>query len=667
MMQMLKKIFGLKEKNEIELKKNSVYFDFFIDEASEVKIVIAAAIRKIKNKGGLIKKAAVAHFEFYDGKGERVEIAGNSLAVSSAVGMYKYLDLSEDGQVSTEISLKIDENVKSIRLGLRGWDRDISVVLIGKPKVKLIKNEILEAKQNFKEEDVDISIYDYKPVDQEKLKKKPKVFKVRIQRADFDRKGLVKIFSFVERKFSDSGRLKNSALASFEYLDENDEVLMPDEGLAISQAVGPYKYLDVSPGKVAETAIELNIPKNCCEIKISLVAWTNEIDVYLKDGPFVDLIHEDVEVGVSVQDRIKEIVKRAADKKGLVFLYTTAPLMGHTSLGLRPNRMAREYAKLGYSVVFFPFGRVQDVEIKYQDDIFQFNRDCVASLLEEAANLKKTRVMFVCSSFPDTSAIAAVDFSRYQGWKTLYEVRDEMEEFNRVGYSVWYRSRLESYMCQRVDKVITVSPALRDKMIVMGADSKKAIVIPNAVEEGFIKKAEGIRKNRITESGKGESIKVGYIGHLTPSWFDWPWVIEAAKALPNIEFEIIGHGAPEGLPDIENIKILGPRTHDEFLEICKTWKVGLIPFKPSRLTKAVDPNKLFEYLAVGLSVVSSDMGSVNESPATYVYKNKDELIEKIQLALNLDLNKTDLSRIERYISKATWKNRAKSTLNWVFG
>lgn len=667
MMQMLKKIFGLKEKKEIILKTNSVYFDFFIDNAREVRVSIVAAVKKVKNKEGNVQKAAVAHFEFYDANGERVEVEGNSLSMSSAVGMYKYLELNDKGQVSTELTLNVGERVKSMRLGLRGWDRNVSVVLKEKPKVKLIKNEIFEINKDAEEKNTDLGVYEYRPVERERLKRKPKVFVVKVKEESFNRKGLVKVLSFVDMRFSGSDRLRNSALVSFEYLDVHEKVLMPDEGLAISQAVGAYRYLEVRPGSVAETAVEITIPKECVKIKISLVSWTNELDVYVKDSPLVDLIQEEGKGSASIQNRIDEIVERSLAGKGLVFLYTTAPLMGHTSLGLRPNRMAREYAKLGYSVVFFPFSRVPDNEIKYQENIFQFNRDCVGPLLEKAAIFKNLKVMFVCSSFPDTSAIAAVDFAKSYGWKTLYEVRDEMEEFNRVGYSVWYRSRLEAYMCHRADRVTTVSPALRDKMIILGAKPEKTVVIPNAVEEGFIKKAEVTRKNRITRIGRAESVKVGYIGHLTPSWFDWPWIIEAARELPDTEFEIIGHGLPEGLPELPNLKILGPKTHDEFLEICRTWKVGLIPFKPSRLTKAVDPNKLFEYLAVGLSVVSSDMGSVNASPVTYVYKNKKELVEKIKMALATDLEECDLNKMEKYIFKATWNNRAKSTLNWVFG
>lgn len=661
-MRMLKKIFGFREKSLLTLKKNSLYFDFFVAGASEVNVSISAEIKGFKGKGGDLRKAAVAHFEFYDEKGARVEVADDTFSISSVVGMYKYLELNEEGVSTTNINLRITENVKSIRLGVRGWDRDVSVSLVDKPKVKIAKNEILEVDSENAQRKIDLSVYEYKPIEKERLKRKPKIFEIAVRPDDSDKKALIKIFSFIEAKFSDSARLKSSALVSFEYLDESRHVLMPDEGLAISAAVGAYKYLEAKPGKVAETVVEISIPKKCAIIRVLLRSWTDEVDVYLKDEPYIDLIQEDEKERISVRSQVQKIISRAATREGLVFLYTTAPLMGHASLGLRPNRLAREYVKLGYSVVFFPFGKVKDNEIEYQENIFQFNREIISSVLEEAAQYKDMRVLFICSSFPDTAAIAAVDFSKSCGWRTLYEVRDEMEEFNRVGYSVWYRSRLEAYMCRRADKVITVSPSLHDKMIVLGAKKETTLVIPNAVEEGFIKKAENIRRSRI----KSDVGKVGYIGHLTPSWFDWPWVIAAAKALPGVEFEIIGHGAPEGLSLSPNIKVLGPKTHDEFLEICKSWKVGLIPFKPSRLTRAVDPNKLFEYLAVGLSVVSSDMGSVNESPITYVYADKDELIGKIKVALNQSFDENVLSKVEGYINKATWQDRAKSTLSWVF-
>ena len=56
-----------------------------------------------------------------------------------------------------------------------------------------------------------------------------------------------------------------------------------------------------------------------------------------------------------------------------------------------------------------------------------------------------------------------------RNWHTVYEIRDDMEEFNRVGYSKWYSSQLEIKVAQLADKVVTVSPRLAQKIKIMAS------------------------------------------------------------------------------------------------------------------------------------------------------------------------------------------------------
>lgn len=457
-------------------------------------------------------------------------------------------------------------------------------------------------------------------------------------------------------------KLKSAFLAAFNFLDAEGAMLVPEGNLAVSKLIGPYTYLELDPGNTATTRVPLEIPNGCAAIEVKVCAWSGDLSARLIEGPQV-VRSDDAVIAEPETDQIDRLIEVASSSVGLIMLYTTAPTMGHTSLGLRPNRLAREYAKKGWAVVFFPFGSVKPEEVRYQNEIFQFSRADLFPIMERVAKkLKETEVVFICSSFADINAIAAMDFSRSHGWKTLYEVRDEMEEFNRVGYSVWYKTRLEAYVARNVDNITTVSPALKMKLRALGADGSICSVIPNAVESTLIEKSGPLRQLRL--NGR-DGTKVGYIGHLTPSWFDWQIVIDAARQMPDVEFEIIGHGAPANIQLPYNLVNLGPRTHDEFLELSASWKVGLIPFKASRLTRAVDPNKLFEYLAVGLRVVSAEMGSVDSSPGTFVYTKSEEFVGLINKALNTNMSAELMNSIEQYLSESKWSDRASQTLAWI--
>jgi glycosyltransferase involved in cell wall biosynthesis len=67
---------------------------------------------------------------------------------------------------------------------------------------------------------------------------------------------------------------------------------------------------------------------------------------------------------------------------------------------------------------------------------------------------------------------------------------------------------------------------------------------------------------------------------------------------------------PAGLPAEPNIHFLGARPHSELPPLVAAFDVGLIPYQRTAYTETVNPTKLFEYLAMGVPVVSTDLPEV---------------------------------------------------------
>ena len=228
-------------------------------------------------------------------------------------------------------------------------------------------------------------------------------------------------------------------------------------------------------------------------------------------------------------------------------------------------------------MIFFPFGSLQDHDTHVSDRVRQFPRSEFEHFVNVALQCRARSKTYVCSSFPNMHAVAAMDTLKAAQWRTVYEVRDDMEEFNRVGYSKWFRPALEARAVATADTVVTVSPRLARKMDIIGNSESRAIVVPNAVSQDLVDKARAIRQARV-EAGSSGGFKVGYVGHLTPAWFDWNKVNRLAERMPEVTFEIIGHGLPDHLKLPENVRFLGHKTHDELLDIVPDWQVALIPF-----------------------------------------------------------------------------------------
>jgi glycosyltransferase involved in cell wall biosynthesis len=64
------------------------------------------------------------------------------------------------------------------------------------------------------------------------------------------------------------------------------------------------------------------------------------------------------------------------------------------------------------------------------------------------------------------------------------------------------------------------------------------------------------------------------------------------------------------LPKAANIHYFGPRPHADLPAIVAGFDAGLIPYRRSTYTATVNPTKLFEYLAMGVPVVSTDLPEV---------------------------------------------------------
>jgi glycosyltransferase involved in cell wall biosynthesis len=104
---------------------------------------------------------------------------------------------------------------------------------------------------------------------------------------------------------------------------------------------------------------------------------------------------------------------------------------------------------------------------------------------------------------------------------------------------------------------------------------------------------------------------LGYVGSLH-SWFDLSLVRTLAAALPRARVVLVGPAPPataEALREAQqaapNLHWLGPRPYDDIPGIVRAFRVGLIPFRRTPLTEAVNPVKLYEYAAAGVPCVTT--------------------------------------------------------------
>ncbi|WP_271755297.1 glycosyltransferase, partial [Cohnella sp. JJ-181] len=217
-------------------------------------------------------------------------------------------------------------------------------------------------------------------------------------------------------------------------------------------------------------------------------------------------------------------------------------------------------------------------------------------LLKSIAEIKQKYAIF---NIPSTQYNNITADLRSNNFTIIYDIMDEWEEFFKVGQASWYSRREEERLILAADIITAVSRPLIDKFNFLRND---IVLIGNGYDKELLGPAYISRNGTANDN----VIHVGYFGHLTESWFDWELVF---KILENksIILHIIGYGANKEtlirLKKFQNANYHGKVQPSLLRDYVKNWNVGIIPFKDSSLSQAVDPIKIYEYLYYGLPTV----------------------------------------------------------------
>lgn len=554
---------------------------------------------------------------------------------SDSFGDFKYLSAGTSDEIATDsFELIVPAGAVTLEIEGRQWQNGTENFMLAEPVLTIPSQGI------FPSELPDGTPLPYSSKNFQQIHQVPSTAKLISVQATFDR--------------ADGA---GSTPIRILFRDGNDQELLPSPSVPQNPNFGSFIQLESSGTDQETTYQEVAVPRGAATVEFHGVDW----------GKKSATIHGPIAVDKATGDKadIDEFLDNLPTGTPLFVIDTTAPPLGHQTLSLRPNNLTKAYEELGVAVIFLPFSSTQDQPSIISDRVIQVDRvDFDYMLTAVAAKRDPVQSTFICSSFPSVQSVTATQLLKARGWKILYEVRDDMEEFNRVGYSKWYSTALERQMIRIADLVISVSSSLDNKLVALEPAIGDHAVVPNGVNQSVIEEGTELRTKDATMHRNG-SRTVGYVGHLTKSWFDWPLLIEAARRMPDIDFEIVGHGMPSNLVLPDNMEFLGPKTHSELIPIVADWKVGLIPFANMPLTRSVDPNKIYEYFAWGMRCVTAPMGLVHEYPSTWVYENLEDFVVKLYQAVDDPLSSEEMQALEKFLETCSWLNRARTMLDYI--
>jgi len=159
---------------------------------------------------------------------------------------------------------------------------------------------------------------------------------------------------------------------------------------------------------------------------------------------------------------------------------------------------------------------------------------------------------------------------------------------------------------------------------------------------------------------------IGFFG-LFSRWIDVAMLTELARRRTEWTWLHVGNADVDvsELRALPNVIWTGPVSYASLPGYARWFDVGLIPFVRNRLTEAVNPLKLLEYLALGLPVAAVPLPEIREyGDLVHLGEGTDAFEEAIRAAL-ADRSDAAAERRRETARRNSWSARAEALLRFL--
>ncbi len=340
-------------------------------------------------------------------------------------------------------------------------------------------------------------------------------------------------------------------------------------------------------------------------------------------------------------------------------VYVVIPCIDwHIPLYQRPHQIAVELSKREDNFVLF-------LPDQYKYDNFAVCRQVNPALWLYSIRLKDA-LDAVLREAQDVTVLMSwtrhADVLEAFSYDTLiYEYIDEMSLF-------YYYDTVMEETHRRLMRMADVTVCTANKLYEQAKQvTDKAILCENAGDYSFFHENRDIPVHPlIRDQIAGYDLVMGYYGCLA-TWFDYDTIRAVAEQRRDWLIILVGYDFDGTLSQLDfprhpNIVHVPAQPYTALPSFVAAFDVQLIPFKITEVTESTSPVKLFEYMASGKPILTSELPECRKYRSVLRYQDANSFIRQIENIRRVDKKDPYFSVLEAEALANTWQARVDQIL-----
>lgn len=241
----------------------------------------------------------------------------------------------------------------------------------------------------------------------------------------------------------------------------------------------------------------------------------------------------------------------------------------------------------------------------------------------------------------------------------IYDITDDWTSFGSMSERLVTQAQ-DAMLCRQADAVIVCSQRLYE---LKRAFHERVHLIPNGVDAAYYRRVLDGTGPLPAAAAQWEKPVFGYVGTVHHQRVDVPLVTQVAGLMTRGSIVLIGpshldSSQADSLLRTGRVHFVGAVPYREVPEYMRAFDVCMVPHVVSAFTESLNPIKLWEYLAAGKPIVSTDIAGFRDFPQhVSIAKTALEFLKACESALHESHEKPSSRRDEA--AKHGWTSRVE--------